>query len=596
MNPARRPGLIGIRPTIDGRRQGVREALEDKTLRLARNVANLLEDSIRGANGQPIKCIVPETTIGGIREAVAVDRRFRKDGVAAVVTVTPSWCYPFETMNADPYLPRAIWGFNGTERPGAVYLAALASAHDQTGYPIFKIYGQDIQDQKDNTVPEQIQNELFRFARAAIAVDAMRDTAYLSIGGVSMGISSSKVDDAFLRAYLGMRYEYVDMSELTRRIDLDLYDREEYALALSWTRQYMRLAEDPNPPERRRSSVELRSDWEVSLKMTLIIRDLMAGQPALETLGYREEADGHYSIAAGFQGQRQWTDHRPTGDMAETILNSPFDWNGIRPQYIVATENDHLNAIAMLFGNLLSGESQVFADVRTYWSHSALLRVASLPESETISGLEDGFIFLTNSGSAAMDGSCAVVRGDTHCIVPFWEFTKIDADTCLQNMTWAPAKLWTFRGGGFSASFTTKGSIPLTMFRLNLVKGIGPVLQLAEGYSVELPEHLYTAVVKRTDPTWPKTFFVPRTTESGAFRDVYTVMKRWGSNHCVLCYDHRGDDLITLASMLRIPVSMHNVPEKCVFRPTYWEHFGEADSQAADFGACKALGPLYGKY
>lgn len=595
-NPARRPGTIGIRPTIDGRRNGVREALEEKTTALATAVSHLIETRLRGADGERVRCILPETTIGGVREAVATDRMFRREGVAGVITVSPSWCYPFETMHSDPLVPRAVWGFNGTERPGAVYLAALASAHDQTGYPIFKIYGRDIQDRGDDGIPPEVAEEILRFARAALVVDAVRDTSYLSVGAVSMGIASSKTDDAFLRSYLGMRFESVDMSELCRRIDHGIFDSDEYDRALAWSRSSMPIMDDPNPPEKRRSPEESATDWETSLKMTLVLRDLMAGQPKLAELGYREEAEGHYALAAGFQGQRQWTDFRPTGDMAEAILNSPFDWNGSRPQYIVATENDHLNAISMLFGNLLSGESQLFADVRTYWSNAAIRRISGVDDSTDLKSLEEGFIFLTNSGAAALDGSCAVTRDERHTIVPFWDFSDSDAESCLKETQWGPAKLWTFRGGGFTSAFTTHGDVPMTMFRLNLVAGLGPVLQIAEGFSVDLPEEVLSAAVQRTDPTWPKTFFVPRTDGSGAFRDVYTVMKRWGSNHCVLSCGHRGADLITLASMVRIPVSMHNVPEDRVFRPTYWDHFGESDSQAADFRACDTLGPLYGTY
>ena len=595
-NYVRRPMTIGIRPTIDGRRNGVREALEEKTMALARNAAVLIEKKLRSPDGSPVRCLLSETTIGGVREAVEADRRFRAADVCGILTVTPSWCYPFETLNQDPLAPKAVWGFNGTERPGAVYLAGLASAHDQIGDPLFKIYGRHIQDKKDNSVPQDVGEDILRFARSAVAVGAMRDAAYLSIGGVSMGIAGSKVDDSFLRAYLAMRYEYVDMSELERRIERNIFDQAEYERALTWAADKLQEMEDPNPVDRRRDAEQKKEDWELSIKMALIIRDLMLGNPKLEETGYREEADGHYALAAGFQGQRQWTDYRPTGDFAEAVLNSPFDWNGIRPPLILATENDHLNALSMLFGNLLTGRSQIFADVRTYWSKESISRIAGiegdpLPEIKT-----DGFIYLTNSGAAALDGSCAAEREGRPVMLPFWELTAEDVEKSLEATRWGPAKLTTFRGGGYSSSFTTGGDIPFTMLRLNLIKGIGPVLQIAEGRSIELPEEIFGAAVGRTDPTWPKTFFVPRTTGRGAFRDVYTVMKRWGSNHCVLCYGHYGADLITLASQLRIPVSMHNVPQEEIFRPTYWDHFGEEDSRSADFQACKSLGPRYGRY
>jgi len=597
---ARKPALIGIRPTIDGRRNGVREALEEKTMALASATAKLIETHLRSPDGSPVRCIIADTTIGGVREAVEADRRFGAVGVCGILTVTPSWCYPFETMSQDPHIPKAVWGFNGTERPGAVYLAGLASAHDQTGYPIFKIYGRHIQDRKDNSVPEDVAEDILRFARTAVVVGAMRDAAYLSIGGVSMGIASSKVDDAFLRSYLGMRYEYVDMSELNRRIEHSIYDAEELERARSWAASHFVEMEDPNIEERRRTRAQKVKDLELSLKMALIIRDLMTGNPKLTEIGYREEADGHYALAAGFQGQRQWTDYRPTGDVAEVLLNSPFDWNGIRPQLNLATENDHLNALSMLFGNLLTGCSQIFADVRTYWSRESILRIADTDKdsltSERAYKETSGFIYLTNSGAAALDGNCAVTREGQPTMLPFWELKDSDVETVLEHIQWGAAKLTTFRGGGYSSSFTTRGGLPFTMLRLNLVMGLGPVLQIAEGHSIELTDTVFSAIVGRTDPTWPKTFFVPRTTGRGSFRNVYTVMKKWGSNHCVLCFGHRGADFITLASQLRIPVSMHNVTEDRIFRPTYWDHFGDGDSFSADVHACEKLGPLYGRY
>ncbi len=595
MNPARRPAVVGIRPTIDARRNGVREALEGKTLSLARSLAELISATLRAADGSFVRCIVPENTIGGNREAAAVDRRFRKEGVCCTITVTPSWCYPFETMDQDPLVPHAVWGFNGTERPGAVYLAALTSAHDQIGVPIFKIYGRDIQDIGDDSVPDDVAGEILRFVRASAAADAMRDTAYLSIGGVSMGIASSKVDDSFLRAYLGMRYEYVDMSEMQRRMERGILDTKELEKAEAWAMNHFKEMNDPNAEGKRRSEHDKKSDWTDSLKIALIIKDLMAGNEKLADSGFREESDGKYALAAGFQGQRQWTDFHITADVAEAVLNSPFDWNGIRPQYIVATENDHLNAVGMLFTNLLTGTSPIFADVRTYWSPCSIERISGY-EPDSSSPLNNGFIYLTNSGSAALDGSCAAVRGDEHGMVPFWDFTENDAKACLEDAQWGAAKLWTFRGGGFSSAFTTRGGLPFTMLRINIVKGVGPVLQLAEGWSLDLPSELYASAVGRTDPTWPKTFFAPRITGKGPFRDVYAVMKHWNSNHAVLCFGHRGDDLMTLASLLRIPVSMHNVPEERVFRPTFWDHLGNVDSIASDHLACRALGPLYGPY
>ncbi len=580
---------IGIRPVIDGRRNGVREALEEKTMNMARAVKDLLETDLRHHCGLPVEGIIAETTIGGVAEAARCDEYFRLAGVGAVISVTPSWCYPTETMDMDPLIPKAIWGFNGTERPGAVHLAALCSAHDQRGLPIFKIYGRDIQDRTDDSIPADVRVEISRFALAALALANMRGKSYLSMGGVSMGIASSIVDPDFFRAYLGMRCETVDMSEFVRRIEKDIYDAKEYQRALGWVKANCDEMDDPNLPERRRSREQKDADWETSIKMALIARDLMIGNPKLTEIGYREEADGRNAIAAGFQGQRQWTDHFPTGDFMEAMLNSPFDWNGIRQPFILATENDSLNAIGMLFGNLLTGQSQIFADVRSYWSPEAIERVSG----KVLDGIgENGFLYLTNSGAATLDGSGACTQNDEPVMKAFWELSGEDVESCLASTRWGPAKLSTFRGGGFSSSWISRGGMPFTMLRLNLVKGLGPVLQIIEGYSIDLPDDVFQKVVERTDPTWPKTFFVPEL--RGTLPDTYTVMKRWGANHCTLSYGHIGADLITLASMLRIPVGMHNI--KQIFRPSGWDSFGTTNLEDADFRACKSYGPLYGRY
>lgn len=584
---------IGIRPTIDGRRQGVRESLEDQTMALAKAVANLLTENLRHANGLPVECVIADTCIGGVAEAAQTAEKFAKEGVGVSITVTPCWCYGSETMDMDPYIPKAVWGFNGTERPGAVYLAAVSAAHNQKGLPVFNIYGRDVQDAGDTTIPDDVKERLLQFARAGLAVATMRGKSYLSMGGVSMGIAGSIVDQDFFEAYLGMRVETVDMTEFVRRIEEEIYDKEEFERAIRWVRENCKEGRDYNPPEKQRTREQKDRDWEIVVKMAMIARDLMVGNPRLAELGYGEEALGHNAIAAGFQGQRQWTDHFPNGDFLEAILNSSFDWNGIREPFIVATENDCLNGVSMLFGHLLTGTAQVFADVRTYWSPAAVKRVTGYE----LTGLaEGGIIHLINSGAAALDATGQQTRDGQPVMKPYWEITPEEVAACLDATTWYPAITEYFRGGGFSSGFLTKGGMPVTMFRINLIKGLGPALQIAEGWTVDLPDEVHHILNERTNPTWPTHWFVPNLTGSGPFRDVYSVMYNWGANHCAMSYGHIGADLITLASILRIPVYMHNVPEERIFRPSAWTAFGAMDPQGADFRACAAFGPLYGKY
>lgn len=581
---------IGIRPTIDGRRNGVRESLEDMTINLAKSVANLLTENLRHYNGEAVECVIADTCIGGVAEAAKAAEKFAIEGVGVSITVTPCWCYGSETMDMNPDIPKAVWGFNGTERPGAVYLAAVLAAHNQKGIPAFGIYGKDVQDLSDTSIPEDVQGKLLQFAKSGLVVASLKGKSYLSMGSVSMGIAGSTVQPEFFQDYLGMRNEYIDMTEFVRRIDEEIYDKEEYERALNWVKEYCPEGPDNNPEEMQRSREQKNKDWETSVKMTLIARDLMVGNPKLEELGYGEEALGHNAISAGFQGQRQWTDHFPNGDFMETILNSSFDWNGIRPPYIMATENDSLNGVTMLFGHLLTNTAQVFADVRTYWSPEAVERVTGhKPEGLAA----NGFIHMINSGSAALDGTGQQTKDGKPAIKPFWEITEEEAQKCLVATSWRPASTGYFRGGGFSSDFLTKGNMPVTAARLNLVKGLGPVLQIAEGYTVEIPEEVHDVLDGRTDPTWPTTWFVPNLTGEGAFQDVYTVMNNWGANHCVISYGHIGSDLITLASMLRIPVNMHNVKEEDIFRPSAWGMFGTKDPEAADYRACQNFGPLY---
>ncbi|MEK3735065.1 MULTISPECIES: L-fucose isomerase [Paenibacillus] len=581
---------IGIRPTIDGRRRGVRESLEEQTMNLAKAVARLLSEQLRYPNGEPVECVIADTCIGGVAEAAAAAKKFKQAEVGLSITVTPCWCYGTETMDTDPVIPKAVWGFNGTGRPGAVYLAAVLSAHAQKGLPAFGIYGEDVQDEGDDRIPEDVQEKLLRFARGGLAAAMMRDQAYLSMGSVSMGIAGSMVNDSFFQEYLGMRNEYVDMSEFTRRINEEIYDPEEYKLAFEWVKRNCQEGPDNNPEDLQTSRERKNKEWETVVKMTLIARDLMIGNPRLAELGFEEEAQGHHAIASGFQGQRQWTDHFPNGDFMETLLNSSFDWNGTRAPYIVATENDSLNGVGMLFGYLLTNTAQIFADVRTYWSPASVERVAGYKLEGRAA---NGILHLINSGSAALDGTGEQTKDGAPVIKPHWEISDDEVERMLKATQWRPASVEYFRGGGFSTDYLTRGGMPMTMARLNLVKGLGPVLQIAEGYSVDLPEHVHDTLDKRTDPTWPSTWFAPNLTGSGAFTSVYSVMDHWGANHGVISYGHIGADLITLASILRIPVSMHNVPKESIFRPRAWGLFGTEEAESADFRACETFGPLY---
>ncbi len=580
---------VGIRPAIDGRREWVRESLEDQTMGLAKTVAQFISDNLRHPNAEKVECVIADRCIGGVAEAAMAAEKFEREGVGVSLTVTPCWCYGTETIDMHPTMPKAIWGFNGTERPGAVYLAAALAGHTQKGIPAFGIYGRDVQEADDRSIPGDVQEKILRFVKAGLSVATMRGKSYLSIGSVSMGIAGSISDENFFQKYLGMRNEYVDMSEITRRVNEEIYDTEEFRKALAWVKENCKEGEDLNPAGKQKNRKEKDEIWEFVVKMTLIARDLMQGNPQLEKAGFGEEALGHHAIAAGFQGQRQWTDHFPNGDFMEAILNSSFDWNGIRQPYIMATENDTLNGVAMLFGHLLTNTSQIFADVRTYWSPEAVKRVTG----KTLEGLAaNGFIHLINSGSATLDGTGQQSLDGKPVMKPFWEITDTEMNKCLEATTWYPAITEYFRGGGYSSNYLTKGGIPVTMCRVNIVDGLGPVLQLAEGVSIDLPIEIHDVLDKRTNETWPTTWFVPNLTGEGAFRDVYSVMANWGANHGAISYGHIGADLITLASMLRIPVCMHNVPDEKIFRPSTWAAFG-MQHESSDYRACYNFGPLY---
>jgi L-fucose/D-arabinose isomerase len=581
---------IGIRPVIDGRRKGVRESLENQTMQMARGVEKLFSKNLVHPNGLPVECVIADTCIGGVVESALSAEKFARQGVGVSLTVTPCWCYGTEVMDSDPLLPKAVWGFNGTERPGAVHLAAALAGYSQKGLPAFGIYGNDVQDKDDTSIPADVKEKLLRFAKAGLAIAELRGKSYLSIGSISMGIAGSSVDHNFFNDYLGMRNETVDMSEIVRRLDEGIYDETEYKAAFKWVKKYCKEGEDIN--KRKSSRKRKEYEWQTVVKMTLIVRDLMVGNPKLEEIGFGEEALGHNAIASGFQGQRHWTDHFPNGDFMEAILNSSFDWNGIRQPYIVATENDSLNAATMLFGHLLTNSAQIFADVRTYWSPSAIKRVTG----KALKGkAANGVIHLTNSGSATLDGTGKLRIKGKPGMKPFWEITSDEAEKCLEATKWWPAELEYFRGGGFSSQFLTEGEMPVTIARLNLIKGLGPVLQLAEGYTIELPADVNKILDRRTSPSWPTTWFVPILTGKNAFADVYSVMANWGANHCAISYGHIGDKLITLASMLRIPVNMYNISEDRIYRPSAWNAFGTKDLEGADFRACQNFGPLYNK-
>ncbi len=584
---------IGIRPTIDGRQGGVRESLEEKTMTLAANVAALISSNLRYTDGTPVECVIADGTIGRVAESAACAEKFEREGVGGTITVTSCWCYGSETMDMNPYWPKAVWGFNGTERPGAVYLAAVLAAHAQKGLPAFGIYGHDVQDLEDNSIPEDVAEKILRFARGAVAVAEMRGESYLSIGSVTMGIAGSIVDTNFFQKYLGMRNESVDEVEILRRMDLGIYDPEEFEKAMAWVKKYCMPNEgwDKNPEGKQKTREQKDKDWEFVVKMTIIVMDLMHGNPKLREMGFKEEALGHNAIAGGFQGQRQWTDWMPNGDFTETLLNTNFDWNGRREPSILATENDSLNGTAMLMAHLLTNRPQVFSDVRTYWSPEAVKRVTG---KELTGKAAPGIIHLINSGATTMDGCGQSSDAEGNPVMkPFWEMTEEDEKRCLEHSQWMPADRDYFRGGGFSIHFVSRGDFPATMARINIVDGLGPVLQIAEGWVVDIDPEIHAVLDKRTDPTWPTTWFTPRLDpKKDAFKDVYSVMNNWGANHGAISYGHIGADLITLASMLRIPVCMHNVDDAKIFRPAAWNAFG-MDKEGADFRACANFGPIY---
>ncbi len=588
---------IGIRPIIDGRWGGVRESLEAQTMGMANAAAKLISENLKYADGTPVQCVIADSTIGGGAEAAKCEEKFSKENVCGTLSVTPCWCYGTETIDLNPLTVKAVWGFNGTERPGAVYLAAAMAAHTQRGLPAFSIYGHDVQDADDHSVPDDVKEKILRFAKCAVAVGSMRNKAYVNFGGVAMGIGGSYCNANFFQDYLGIRPEWVDMTEILRRIRLEIYDHDEYEKALAWVKENCKEGFDCNAgknlPEmiRRSKVVDPDKDWEFIVKMTLITRDIMLGNPKLDEMGWHEEALGRNAIAGGFQGQRQWTDWLPNADFTEAISNSTFDWNGKRQPRVFATENDTLNGATMLIAHLVTNMAPLFSDVRTYWSPEAVERVVGRKPTGRAA---NGFIHLINSGATALDATGAAKDADGNgCMKEWWNMTDADIKGCLEQTDWCRANYEYFRGGGFSSHFKTGAEMPITMMRLNIVDGIGPMLQIAEGYTVVLDEEMHRTLDLRTDRTWPTTWFAPRLTGEGAFKDVYSVMANWGANHGASVYGHVGADMITLASMLRIPVAMHNVPADKIYRPHAWAAFGTDDIQAADYKACGNYGPLY---
>lgn len=582
---------IGIRPIIDGRRRGVRESLEDQTMGMALRVKELYESELRYPDGSPVEVVIADSTIGRVPEAQAASAKFKANNVGLTLSVTPCWCYGSETIDLDRTMPHAIWGFNGSERPGAVYLAAALAGHAQLGVPAFGIYGEEVQDADDETIPDAVRDDLLDYARAGLAVAQMKGKSYLSMGGVCMGIAGCVVKEEFWNNYLGMRNEYIDMIELERRVELGIYDHDEYERAYSWVRENLTQGEDLNEERFKKGPEDHEKWWQYSTKLALIGRDLMVGNPKLAEMGFEEEALGHGALVSGFQGQRQWTDFLPNGDLMETLLNTQFDWNGTRAPYIQATENDGLNGASMMFNHLLTNRAQIFADVRTYWSADSIERVTGYrPEGRASVGLID----LRNSGAVTLDGNFAATDEDgNHLIKHWWDLTDEDVEAICEATTFHPANGGYFRGGGMSTHYRSKGEVPVTMTRLNWVDGLGPVMQIAEGYTVDLPDEVARTIELRSDPTWPSTWFVPNITGKGAFTSVYEVMNAWGSNHGAISYGHIGHLVITLASMLRIPVNMHNVDEERIFRPKMWKSFGTTDIEGADYRACSTLGALY---
>ena len=588
---------IGIRPVIDGRWGGVRESLEVQTMGMANSAKKLIEETLKYPDGTPVQCVISNTTIGGGAEAAKCADQFATENVVATLSVTPCWCYGSETFDMDPNTIKAVWGFNGTERPGAVYLAAVMAAHAQKGLPAFSIYGHDVQDMTDTTIPEDVAEKILRFARCAVAVGWMKNKAYVNLGGVSMGIAGSYCDAEMFQKYFGIRPEWVDLTEILRRITLEIYDKDEYEKAYKWIKENCREDYDVNAgknlPEiiTKSKVIAPDKDWEFIAKFSIIVKDILFGNKKLDELGWHEEALGKNAVAGGFQGQRNWTDWLPNADFTEAIMASTFDWNGPKAPVPFATENDTLNGVSMMIGTLLTGTAPCFHDVRTYWSPDATERVTGKrPEGKA----KDGFIHLINSGATALDGSGAAKneKGEG-CMKPYWEMTEADIKACLEATDWRRANYEYFRGGGFSSHFRCKAEMPVTMLRVNIIEGIGPVIQIAEGYTADLPDDVHDKIDWRTDPSWPTTWFAPNVTGKGAFKDVYSVMANWGANHGVTVYGHVGADIITLASMLRIPVNMHNVDEDKIFRPHSWAAFGTEDAQAADYRACQTYGPLY---
>ena len=588
---------IGIRPVIDGRWGGVRESLEVQTMGMANSAKKLIEETLKYPDGTPVQCVISNTTIGGGAEAAKCADQFATENVVATLSVTPCWCYGSETFDMDPNTIKAVWGFNGTERPGAVYLAAVMAAHAQKGLPAFSIYGHDVQDMTDTTIPEDVAEKILRFARCAVAVGWMKNKAYVNLGGVSMGIAGSYCDASMFQKYFGIRPEWVDLTDILRRITLEIYDKDEYEKAYKWIKENCREDYDVNAgknlPEiiTKSKVITPDKDWEFIAKFSIVVKDILFGNKKLDELGWHEEALGKNAVAGGFQGQRNWTDWLPNADFTEAIMASTFDWNGPKAPVPFATENDTLNGVSMMIGTLLTGTAPCFHDVRTYWSPDATERVTGKrPEGKA----KDGFIHLINSGATALDGSGAAKneKGEG-CMKPYWEMTDADIKACLEATDWRRANYEYFRGGGFSSHFRCKAEMPVTMLRVNIIEGIGPVIQIAEGYTADLPDDVHDKIDWRTDPSWPTTWFAPNVTGKGAFKDVYSVMANWGANHGVTVYGHVGADIITLASMLRIPVNMHNVDEDKIFRPHSWAAFGTEDAQAADYRACQTYGPLY---
>lgn len=591
---------IAITPVADGR-AGAYESNVAGTWRMAEKVSRLIESRVRLPDGTAPRVVVAPEIVYGPRSGALAQEYFQREGVSANIWVSRSWSYSDELMSAcigigSTEWQQAAYGLNQTDRPGAVWLKAFCAAMDEKKRPIFSIYNPDLEDESGDLSP-YVAGRILRFARAAVAAAEMRGKNYLSVGGVSMGIIGSDARrNSFLQTF-GMGTVSVDMVAIRGRIDQGFYDHEELESAFKFMKKNFKFSFDESQGPRPRDLDELIRE---TLRMTIIVRDLMIGNPKLasskvgKAQGFKanvERAQGANAIMAGTQGQRQWTDLYPNFDVTESILNSSFDWNGFRAPFVVATENDSKNGIGMLAANLVSGGmSQLFADIRTNWTPESVKKATGKDISRIA---PQGFIDKRNSGAGALEYALdlfGLVKGGAGMSVQdVAEAVRADAniqdrlirDACA-GTTYMTAALEYFPGDGLSSHFRTPGGIPMTAYRYNMI-GDELTCSVVEGATVELPRDVADCIGRITDRTWPETYWVPRGMSS------FEYMSRIGPNHDGNSFGLIGADLLTLNAMLRVPVDMHNVPREDIFRPTFWDRCG-----GDDFRACEKLGPVYG--